>query len=515
MTERRALVVGGRPLRLADLAPIVRGEPVRAKLAPAAVARIRRSRALVDRVVREGRVVYGVTTGFGALASVRIRPDQTEELQQNLLRSHATGVGPPFPESTARLALFLRIESLAAGFSGVSLGLVETLVEMLNRGVTPVIPEQGSVGASGDLAPLAHLALVVMGEGEATLGTRRMKGGAALARAGIEPVRLQAKEGLALINGTQIMTAIGVECALRAISLAFHADVAGSMSLEALKGSVTPFDPRIQAVRPHPGQKTVADNVRRLLRKSGVLESHRFCSKVQDSYCLRCMPQVHGAVRDTIAHVAEVLEREVRSVTDNPLVFTSDRSGDVLSGGNFHGEPVAIAMDVLGIAVSELGAISERRIESLVNPALSGLPPFLVAEEGLNSGMMITQVVAAALASENKVHAHPASVDSIPTSANKEDHVSMGVTAARKCRTIVDNVTSILAIELLCAAQGLDFLRPLRAGLGVEAAHARLRKDVKRLLRDRVLAPDIEAIRHLIDRGDLVRAADAAVGPLA
>ncbi len=512
-TATRRLPIDGRRLSLIDLEPILRGDPVRAALAPSALARIRRSRAVVERAVREGRVVYGVTTGFGALASVRIRPEEVEQLQENLVRSHATGVGPPLPERVARLALLLRVQALAAGYSGVRPVLVETLLEMFNRGVAPVIPEQGSVGASGDLAPLAHMALVVTGEGEAILDGKRLPGRTALARAGISPVRLQAKEGLALINGTQIMTAIGVDCTIRARSLATHADLAGTMSLEALKGSIKPFDPRIQTVRPHPGQKQVADNVRRLLRKSGVLESHRFCSKVQDSYCLRCMPQVHGAIRDTIAHVSAVVERELASATDNPLVFADD--GDVLSGGNFHGQPVAFAMDFLGIGVSELGAISERRIESLVNPALSGLPPFLVEKQGLNSGLMITQVVAAALASENKIHAHPASVDSIPTSANREDHVSMGVTAARKCRTIVENVTSILAIEFLCAAQGLEFLRPLRAGLGVEVAHGRLRKEVKRLLRDRVLSPDIEALRALIESSDLVREASAAVGPLA
>ncbi|MEK7866980.1 MAG: histidine ammonia-lyase [Planctomycetota bacterium] len=512
MKVPRTLPLDGKRLTLDQLERAWRDPALRVSLTASAERRVRRSREVIERRVREGETIYGVNTGFGKLSSVRISPEDVGKLQENLVRSHAVGVGPDLPAEEARLALLLRLHTLTLGYSGVRPALVRHLAAMANRGVVPLIPEQGSVGASGDLAPLAHLALVAIGEGEAVFRGKRMRGAKALAAAGLRPLRLAEKEGLALINGTQIMTAILASVAFRARRLAKIADVAAATSLEALKGTLTAFDPRIQAVRPHPGQAIVSRNVARVLKGSAILQSHADCSKVQDSYSLRCVPQVHGASRDALGYVLGVLEREVNSATDNPLVFPDD--DEILSGGNFHGQPVAIAGDLLGIALAELGAISERRTETLVNPDLSGLPAFLTPDVGLNSGMMITQVVAAALVSENKIHAHPASVDSIPTSANKEDHVSMGVTAARKCRTILENIEWVLSIELLCGAQGLEFLRPLRPGRGVEAARRAIRRRVPPLARDRVLHDDMVAIRGMVADGSLLAEVEEAAGPL-
>ncbi|MEM1417451.1 MAG: histidine ammonia-lyase [Myxococcota bacterium] len=465
--------------------------------------------------------VYGVNTGFGALAETRIDAARIEMLQHNLLRSHACGVGPDLRPEVVRALVALRAQVLALGCSGVRPRIVEQLLALLERGVVPRVPAKGSVGASGDLAPLAHLALVLTGEGEADVEGERVGGAEALARVGLEPIRLQAKEGLALINGTQLMLAEGGLAVHAALGLCRLADVTGAMSLEALKGSSRPFDPRIQAMRPHPGQAEVAANLRALLAESEIMESHRDCHKVQDPYSLRCMPQVHGASRDVLAFARDVLERETEAATDNPLVFPAqhppgtDAPPAILSGGNFHGQPLALALDAATMAVAELGNVAERRLEQLVNPALSsGLPPFLGTRSGLDSGFMMAQVTAAALVSENKVLAHPSSVDSIPSSAGKEDHVSMGTISARKLAQVVDHVGKVLAIEALVAAQGLELRKPLRPAAGVAAALARVREDVPPLDGDRALYPDIAAAEALVTRGALVAAAEAAVGPL-
>jgi histidine ammonia-lyase len=438
-------------------------------------------------------------------------------------------MGPLLSIGASRLALVLRVQALVKGFAGVTPALIEQLVEIYNRGVVPAVPEQGSVGASGDLAPLAHLALVVMGEGHAFVtkpGTdhavtpgpearqrpKPMSGRAALRRVHLKPYRPQAKEGLSLINGTQISTAILVDALVRARHLARIADVAGAMTVEATKSSQRPFDPRIQAIRPHPGQIACAANLRRLLADSAIMESHANCSKVQDAYSMRCMPQVHGTLRDAIAHISRVVEIEMNAATDNPLVFPD--TDEVISGGNFHAQPVALAADLLAAAVTDLSSICERRVENLVNPDLSGLPGFLTPHPGLNSGMMLVQVLAAALVSENRATAFPASVDSIPTSANREDHVSMATTAARKCRSIVTNATRVLACELLAAAQGIEFHRPLRAGAGAEAAYRHIREHVRPLGRDRTLHRDLEAVERLIRSGSLLAVVETACGKL-
>jgi len=473
---------------------------------------VQRSRAVVEQAVEAGATMYGINTGFGKLAGVRIPDDQLELLQENLLLSHATGVGDPLPVDASRLAFALRIHNLALGYSGVRLALLEQAIALWNGGFVPVIPSQGSVGASGDLAPLSHMALPLIGRGEVHHGGRVISGAAALEKLGRKPLVLREKEGLALINGTQIMTAIGCLAVHRAILLAKAADVACAMTVEALRGSEKAFQERIHLVRPHDGQLATAENLRALLKNSAIVPSHAGCSKVQDAYSLRCAPQVHGAAKDGIRYALDVLVTEANSVTDNPLVFPI---GDVVSGGNFHGQPVSQALDFLKIAVSTLANISERRIEQLVNPDISGLPPFLAKNPGLESGFMIPQVVAAALASENKTLAHPASVDTVPTSANREDHVSMGVTAARHAARVVANTAKVLGIEFLCAAQGLDLGEALRPGAGVAGAHRALRKVVPMLARDRFLAPDLAAAERLVVDGDLVAAAEKKVGTLA
>ena len=470
------------------------------------------SRAYVDTLVAADRTVYGITTGFGRLASVRIAASDVRQLQRNLLVSHAMGVGAPFSTEVVRAMLLLRAQSLSFGFSGIRLDIIALLVECLNRGVHPVIPCQGSVGASGDLAPLAHMALPLIGEGRAELGGEILPGAVALRRAGLEPVVLEAKEGLALINGTQAMTAIGALVVHDALRLSALADVAGAMSLEALKGTAVAFDARVMAVRTHPGAAAAAGNLRRLAADSPIHASHANCEKLQDAYSLRCMPQVHGASRDALTHVADVVTRECNAVTDNPLIFAD--TDDVISAGNFHGQPVAVAMDYAKIAIAELANISERRVEHMLDPAVSGLPAFLATHGGLNSGLMISQYTAASLVSENKVLAHPASVDSIPTSANQEDHVSMGTTSARQCAMILENATWVVAIELLNAAQALDFHAPLQPGPGVGAARNALRAVVPTLDADRILTPDLEAVRALMLDGSLRAAVERAVGPL-
>jgi histidine ammonia-lyase len=472
------------------------------ELAAAARNKMLASRAVIERLIESGDAVYGVNTGFGKLASVRISREQIGELQVNLVRSHACGMGAPLSEHETRAMLALRANAIAKGFSGVRPVLAETLCAMLNAGVHPVIPSQGSVGASGDLAPLAHLAQVAIGEGEAIFQTRTISGGEAMRAAGIVPLALEAKEGLALLNGTQGMLAVlalGVRDAEIAVDTA---DVAAALSLDALRGSPAAFDERIAEVRPYTGHATTARNLRRLNEGSTIRESHRSAEKdkrVQDAYSLRCAPQVHGAVRDALAQVRAILSVELNSATDNPLVFAD--SGEVISGGNFHGQPLAMAADQLAVALAALAGISERRIEQMTNPQTSLLPAFLIREAGLNSGFMILQVAAAALASEIKTQATPHSVDSIPTSANQEDYVSMGMGGARRIQPMLTNLRNVLAIELLSACQGLDLLAPLRTGADAQKAYAIVRAESKMVDADRSLAPDIRAMERKIAAG--------------
>jgi histidine ammonia-lyase len=492
--------LSGRPLSLSEIAHVaLANEPV--EIAPGVHAAIHASRRVVEEIVSRRAVVYGVSTGFGKLADVHVPPDQVEQLQVNLVRSHSCGVGRPLSEAEVRAMMLLRANVLTLGFSGIRLTVIQLLVEMLNRNVCPVIPEKGSVGASGDLAPLAHLALSLLGEGEAFFKGERLPSANALQKAGLQATDLKAKEGLALLNGTQAMHAVGGLALFRAKRLSRVADVAGAMTLEALKGTPVAFDERIHNARPHPGQQAVARHLLALLRESEIRASHvKEDPRVQDAYSLRCMPQVHGAVRGALAHCEDILAIESGSATDNPLVFTDN--GDVLSGGNFHGAPLALALDYAAIATTDLMSISERRIDRLTNPDLSeGLPAFLAQHPGMQSGFMIAHVAAVALLSEAKVLAHPASVDNLPTSAGKEDHVSMGMTGALKFRTIVEDAENVLAIELLAAAEGLEFRRPLIAGAGVERAFAALRAIAPRVDEDRALSADIERVADAIRSG--------------
>jgi histidine ammonia-lyase len=483
----------GQRLSLTELASVARGaEPV--SLAAEARARIEASRRAIEQLIASRRVVYGVNTGFGKLADMRIAPEELRALQLNLVRSHACGVGPHLSVAETRAMLLLRANVLARGLSGVRPVVVETLLAMLERGVLPLVPEKGSVGASGDLAPLAHLALVAIGEGEAIYQGERLAGAEALRRAGIEPLQLEAKEGLALLNGTQAMCAVGGLAIHRAARLVQLADVAGAMTLEALRGTPVAFDKRLHEARPHPGQRAAAAHLCDILRDSEIRASHlENDPRVQDAYSLRCMPQVHGAARAAVDHARQTVEIETGSVTDNPLIFAD--TGEVLSGGNFHGAPLALVFDYAAIALTHLMSMSERRIERLVNPDLNeGLPAFLTAHPGTSSGFMIAQIVAVALLNEMKVLAHPASADNLPTSGGKEDHVSMGMTAATKLRATVDNAERILAIELLAAAEGLEYRAPLKPGRGVRRAYEIVRARVPRLTADRALSADIERI---------------------
>lgn len=507
----KTIALDGEHLTLEEVLEVAEGK-ARIKISPSVSQKVKKSRDFVEKALRQGEKIYGVTTGFGLLSDQVIDRSQIEVLQRNLIRSHSVGVGRYFDEITPRAIMVLRANVLAMGYSGVRLEVLKRLVDMINRSVHPLVPEQGSVGASGDLAPLAHLASVVIGEGEAIFQGKVMPGKRAMEKAGIPLVTLKAKEGLALINGTQIMTAVGLLAVLRAERLYEVADIIGACTLDALKGSLRAFDPDIQKVRPFPGQLAVSKNFQKLGQHSEIVESHQFCSKIQDAYSLRCIPQVHGAVRDALAFARSTLEIEVNSATDNPLIFADQ--GKILNCGNFHGEPVAFALDLLGMVVAELGGISERRIEKLINPALSGLPAFLTSEGGLHSGLMMVQVSAAALASENKVLAHPASVDSIPTSADKEDHVSMGSIAARKGRDIVRNVEHILAMELLCATQGLEFLLPLQPGIGIKEAYRVVHEKVLPITGDRRFSEDIKKIQLLIESGELLQRVEKTVGRL-
>jgi histidine ammonia-lyase len=507
----KTISLGIDGLTLEDLVVIARsGRNV--KLTKNSEKEIRQARTLIDQWVAEEKTIYGITTGFGALSDVAISRKDTRKLQKNILMSHAAGVGDPLDEETVRAIMALRIKDLAKGHSGIRLETVEHLIALLNWGVCPVVPAQGSVGASGDLAPLAHLALVLLGLGEAFYKGQRMTGKQVLSKCGLKPIQLEAGEGLALVNGTQVMTAIGALALCDALMLSKMTDLAAAMSLEVLMGSRTEFNARIHRVRPHPGQAAAADNMERITRNSEIITSHGDCSRIQDAYTLRCSPQVHGATKDAIQYSLNVIETEMNSATNNPLIYAE--SNDFLLGGNFHGQPVALAMDFLSMAVAELANISERRIERLVNPMLSGLPAFLVGDGGLNSGFMIAQYTAAALVSENKVLCHPASVDSIPTSANKEDHVSMGTISARQCREVVDNAENVIAIELLCAAQALDLFTNLKPGEGTLLAYKVIRDSVPNLETDRILAADIEAVKTLIRSGKILKAVEKKVGPL-
>ena len=492
-------------------------------LDPDARAAVQRARAVVDALVANNKVSYAITTGVGKLADVRISGDQIREMQVNLVRSHAVGVGEPLSVAETRAMMVLRANSLSKGNSGVRTEVIDTICEMLNRGVTPFVPSQGSVGASGDLAPLAHLALAIIGEGECVdENDARVSTSDVMRLAQVKPLALEAKEAVSLINGTQGMLAVGTLALLETEILVDSADVIGSLTLDALRGTDVAFDERIHRARPHAGQLLSAANLRKMLEGSQIRESHRACTRVQDAYSLRCIPQVHGAVRDTLAHCRQVMEIEINSAVDNPLVFpahvgadalvrqaerSAEGDGDVLSGGNFHGEPLAFVLDFVGIALSALAGISERRLERLVNPALNeGLPPFLAAGAGLNSGFMMPQVTAAALVSENKVLAHPASVDSITTSGNKEDYVSMGMTAAMKLKRIIANTRTVLAIEAMAAAQALDFLAPLKPGKRGQAAHAAIRAVCPTMDKDRVMYQDFAKIAEVIASGEVAEA---------
>ena len=499
----------GNDLRIEDVWEVaVHRVPV--ALADEARAGMAAARALVERV---GEHTYGVNTGFGRFVSESIPDDQVEELQLRLLRSHACGVGEPYPDEVVRAAMLLRANALAKGFSGARIETVELLIECLNRGVLPRVPARGSVGASGDLAPLAHLALPLVGEGQAWFEGTLLAGDEALAAAGLEPTRLAAKEGLSLINGTQFMAAMASLALVRAGRLARTADLACALSLEALQGSQTSFHPAIHEARPLRGQLDSAANVHRLLEGSSIIESHRWCDKVQDAYSLRCAPQVHGASRDLLDNVETTVAIELNAATDNPLVLVEE--GMVVSNGNFHGQPLAFGLDTLAMAVAELASISERRVERLVNPSLSeGLPPFLTREGGLNSGFMIPQYVAAALVSENKSLCHPASVDSIPTSAGQEDHVSMGNAAGLKALRVLANAELALAIELLAGAQAIEFLAPLEPAPGVRATHDAVRELSERVREDRSLSDDIERVAGAIRDGSILAAAEAEIGEL-
>jgi histidine ammonia-lyase len=507
------VVLSGAPLRIADVVAVARdrlpvefGAQARARMLPA--------RAMVERAVDEGRRVYGVSTGFGLLANTAVAPRDLEELQRRIVLSHATGTGDPLDVEVVRAMQLLRARTLTQGFSGVRPVVVEALLGLLDAGVVPVIPEHGSVGASGDLAQLAHLALPLLGVGEVLVDGRRMPATEGLRLAGLEPLTLSYKEGLSLVNGTEGMLALACLAVADAEALAAMADLACAMSIEGLLGTDRPFQARVHELRPHPGQLDSAANLRGLLAGSPILASHRHSDHaIQDAYSLRCAPQVHGACRDVIGFARSVVERELGAVTDNPVVFAEDE--EVVSVGNFHGEPLAFVLDFLAVALAELADISERRVDRLLDPALNhDLPPFLTPDPGLNSGLMLTQYTAAALVSDCKILAHPASVDSIPTSGNQEDHVSMGWTAGLKLRRVVANARRVLAIEALCAAQAIDLRAPLEPGPAVAAALARLRQDVPALDHDRYLAPDLAAVEALVAADALVDAAEQVTGPL-
>ncbi len=506
----KSISIGGAKLTVEELIAVAR-KGAKVQLSEEAIAAIDRSRQVVEKCVEEKRVVYGLTTGFGKFSDVTISDQDTLLLQENLIMSHACGVGEPLPDEVVRAMMLLRINALAIGYSGIRVSTVQTLVEMLNKDVIPVIPSKGSLGASGDLVPLAHMSLVLLGMGEAKYRGEVMSGEQAMKLAGITPVKLTSKEGLALINGTPAMCAVGALALADAEMLMKSADVIAAMSMEAECGIADAMDERLHRVRRQPGQMAVAENMRRLFEGSRYI-SRQGELRVQDAYSFRCIPQIHGASRDAIAYVRNIIDNELNAVTDNPLIFSDTE--EALSGGNFHGQYLAISLDVLGIALAELANVSERRIERLVNPALSGLPAFLIKNGGLNSGMMIAQYTAASLVSENKVLAHPASVDSIPSSANQEDHVSMGMTAARKAREILNNVTEVLAIEAMCAAQAVEFQGQEGLSPAGKAVYRLIRRQVPPLERDRILYVDMQKCAELLRTGAILQAAESVVGPL-
>ena len=504
------IIIDGKNLTLQDVVQVCRFYK-EVELSEEAKENILNSRKVVDEFVENEKVVYGITTGFGKFSDVTISKEDSKLLQKNLIVSHAVGAGDPFPTEIVRGIMLLRINSLAKGYSGIRLETIQTLIDMLNKRVHPVIPEKGSLGASGDLAPLAHMVLPMIGLGKAEYEGEVMDGASAMAKAGIETIELTSKEGLALINGTPAMTSVGALTVYDAINLMKVADIAAALSFEAQRGVVNALDSRIHQLRPHRGQIDTARIISKLLEGSNMVTKQGEI-RVQDAYALRCVPQVHGASKDAINYVKEKVEIEINSVTDNPLVFPDTKEG--LSGGNFHGQPMALSFDFLGIALSEIADISERRLERLVNPALSGLPAFLVEKGGLNSGFMIVQYSAAALVSENKVLAHPASVDSIPSSANQEDHVSMGTIAARKAREIMENVRRVLAMEIMCACQAIDLRGNNGLGIGTKAAYELVREEVEKLVDDRPLYDDINRCEYLISSGKLVEIVESVVGEI-
>jgi histidine ammonia-lyase len=506
------IIINGEDLKISHIEPVVR-RGVKVSLGKDVKGTLASVQRIIKRAIDDKKVIYGVTTGFGALSDVFISKGKRKQLQKNIIKSHSAGVGDAFDEECVRAIMLLRINGLAKGNSGARYSTLKTLLEMLNKGVHPVIPEKGSVGASGDLAPLAHLALVLIGEGKAVYKDKLLPGKQAMKAANIKLCELEAGEGLALINGTQVMTGVGALVVNDFVKLLRTADIAASMSLEVLLGSNIELNEKIHRARPHKGQIISAENLRRITKNSEIISSHEDCSRIQDAYSIRCCPQVHGASIDALGYVKKVIETEMNSATDNPLIFP-DTNEIFNNGGNFHGQPVALAMDFLTIALSEIANISERRTERLVNPLLSGLPAFLVKKPGLNSGMMIAQYTAASLVSENKTLSHPASVDSIPTSANKEDHVSMGTIAARKCRQVLFNVENVIAIELLCAAQALDLFTNLKAGAGTLEAYKLIRKHIPHLEEDRILSNDIEIMQRLVHAGTILSSVEKKIGTL-
>ncbi|MBN2795358.1 MAG: histidine ammonia-lyase [Clostridia bacterium] len=504
------VVLDGQSLTIEDVVNVAR-HGYKVEISEDAIKRVERARKTVDDFVAEEAVIYGITTGFGKFENVHISQEDTKDLQRNLIISHSCGVGTPFDEEIVRAVMLLRANALAIGNSGIRLTTLKTLIEMINKGVYPVIPEKGSLGASGDLAPLSHMVLVLIGMGEAFVDGKRVPGSVAMEKAGLTPVELTSKEGLALINGTQVMTAVGCLAVYDAYQLCKLADISAALSIEALSGITDAFDPRIHKVRPHKGQMSTASNLLQVLNGSG-LTTRQGQLRNQDAYALRCVPQIHGASKDAIQYVLDKVNIEINSVTDNPIILPEDNLA--FSGGNFHGQPMALPFDFLGIALAEIANSSERRIERLVNPQLNDLPAFLTPKGGLHSGFMIAQYAAAALVSENKVLAHPASVDSIPSSANQEDHVSMGTIAARKAREILKNAQNVIAIELLAAAQGVDFKSPEKLGLGTKIAYDKVRSVVEKWVDDREMYKDMNLVYNLVQGHDITKAVEEAVGEL-
>jgi histidine ammonia-lyase len=510
----KEIIINGSEITIEQIVTVANARvgSVQVKLSENSLTLLKASKSYVEKIVKDGKPVYGINTGFGALSDVHIPKEDLAKLQINLIRSHCTGVGIPFERDVVRAIMLLRANCLASGFSGVNPKAVELLLEFLNHDIIPIVPCKGSVGASGDLAPLSHVALCLIGEGQVVYKNKQVRADFAIDQIGLKPISLGPKDGLALINGTAVMAALGSLAIERAERIMKLADVVAALTCDGVRGTISAFDPRIQRLKPHPGQIECADNLRNLLKGSEVMNSHMDCGKVQDPYSLRCVPQVHGACRQTLRHIQEVFSYELNAVTDNPLIFIED--DDVISGGNFHGEAIALAMDYLAMGVAEICNISERRVEKMMNPTFSELPAFLIESSGLNSGLMIAHVTAAALASENKYLCHPASIDSIPTSTDKEDHVSMGVTSGRKLLEVIDNAFHCIAIEFLCATQALDFQRPHKSSPALENVHQIFRKHVPFIDEDRVFQIDIENIIKVIKTDEIFKAIDSHIGGL-